>query len=221
MKLIYFIIILLIIILIISLFPSYKKEHMMEFVEPPAGVIVTIPAMQLDYCSTDKNLKNANVSDISRCYPYKCINKRGKITCRNEPCWIDEVYYNGNVECDGWEKNKENNKYICDNTYNKNYDCSCKKSHNKNYNINDNITKNKKSNNNINNNKNTICIDPCTYRYYAAGDYPCDVHYIQAIELEPDYNNYGNKICLINDDYEFAKRKKCRPLEVSLLPIEK
>jgi len=193
---------------------------MMEFVEPPSGVIISNPAMQLSYCSTDHGIKNSEIPDNAKCYPYKCINKRGKITCRNEPCWIDEVYYNGTVECPGWKLSKQNNlsinnnnKYICDNTYNKNYDCNCKEpkpqqtstKHNDNDNDNDN------------NKNNTICIDPCTYRYYTTDNYPCDVHYIQAIEIEPDMNNYGDKICLINDDYQIRRKKKCDPLEVSLL----
>lgn len=206
MKSINFIILLILLIFLISIFSSeYKKEHMMEFVEPPSGVLVTNPQMQLTYCSTNKNLKNLDVKQNAKCYPYKCINKRGKITCRNEPCWIDEVYYNGEVECGGG--------YKCDNTYNKNYDCSCKLQPNiKKENI--EIKQNK-----LDENNNTVCIDPCTYRYYATDDYPCDVHYIQASELEPDLDNYGNKVCLINDNYDFKRRKQCKPLEVELLNI--
>lgn len=195
-------------ILILSIFfVSSKKENMMEFVEPPSGVLISNPQMQLTYCSTNKNIKDLDVKQNAKCYPYKCINKRGKITCRNEPCWIDEVYYNGEVACGGEHK--------CDNTYNKSYDCSCK-----------NIPKNKLNKktiddkeNKLDEHHNNVCIDTCTYRYYATDDYPCDVHYIQARELEPDLNNYGNKVCLINDNYDFKRRKQCRPLEVELLPI--
>jgi hypothetical protein len=216
MKSINFIILLLLLILIISIFSStYKRENMMEFVEPPSGVLVTNPQMQLTYCSPNKNLKNLDIKQNAKCYPYKCINKRGKITCRNEPCWIDEVYYNGEVECGG--------EYKCDNTYNKNYDCSCKNINKSNSNYNSTFTSNKQTEktkqNKIDNDNNTVCIDPCTYRYYATDDYPCDVHYIQATELEPDMINYGNKVCLINDNYDFKRRKQCKPLEVELLNV--
>ena len=213
MKSINFILLIILIILLISIFSSaYKKEHMMEFVEPPSGVLVTNPQMQLTYCSTNQNIKNLDVKQSAKCYPYKCINKRGKITCRNEPCWIDEVYYNGEVECGG--------EYKCDNTYNKNYDCSCKPIDESKKVKSLNITKNvDDKQNKLDENNNTVCIDPCTYRYYATDDYPCDVHYIQASELEPDLDNYGNKVCLINDNYDFKRRNKCKPLEVELLNI--
>jgi hypothetical protein len=238
MKSLYFIIILIIVIFIIVSLSSYKKENMMEFVEPPAGVIISTPAMQLSYCSlnhglnlsTDNSkhknlsltnssgLKNVDIPDEARCYPYKCINKRGKITCRNEPCWIDEVYYNGEVKCGGYQVTDKKEKHTCDNKYNKNYDCTCKpdwesKKHNIKINKDKSIKKDESKNN-------TICIDPCTYRYYTTDDYPCDVHYIQAIEIEPNLNNYGDKICLINNDYEIRRKLKCDPLEVSLLKMD-
>ena len=214
MKSINFIILLILLILLISIFSSeYKKEDMMEFVESPSGVLVTNPQMQLTYCSTNKNLKNFDVKQNVKCYPYKCINKRGKITCRNEPCWIDEVYYNGEVKC--------GSEYKCDNTYNKNYDCSCKPINESKKVKSLNITKNvDNKQNKLDENNNTVCIDPCTYRYYATDDYPCDVHYIQASELEPDLDNYGNKVCLINDNYDFKRRKQCKPLEVELLNVD-
>lgn len=220
MESLYFILILIIIIfIIIFLSPLHnKKENMMEYVEPPAGVIISIPDMQLEYCSLNHGLKDEDIPLNARCYPYKCINKRGKKTLRNQTCWIDEVYYNGKIDKGGYKLNNDK-KYICDNKYNNNYDCTCKPD----WKITNNNKKSVKSisNKTEQNDYNTICIDPNTYRYYKTNDYPCDIHYIQAIELEPDMDNYGDKICLINNDYEIRRKKKCDPLEISLLKINK
>ena len=223
MKSLYFIILIIIIIFILVLYSSsYKKEHMMEFVEAPAGVIISIPAMQMSYCSLDTNLQNTNIPNSARCYPYKCINKRNKITCRNEPCWADEIYYKGEVKCGGFDLSpNKTGEYKCNNKYNKNYDCDCKPDWKTDLSVDKNEKKNiiddSKKNIIDDSKKNTICIDPCSYRYYSSDDYPCDVHYIQGNELEPNLNNYGNKICLINDNYDFVRRKKCNSSEISLL----